>query len=118
MARDDWARLLASLCDDDVSRREALLMLSDEDWVSDDDRDWLRKAARRSSPLHPSNSPAWMFDSYAWIDDKNRRATVPVRVGRRLNMPESPVLDYTDSYDSLEAAWADLLQAISEESRS
>ncbi len=53
MTQSDWAATLAKL-DDAYARREALLMMSDEDWIADSEREWLREAALRQHVLDPA----------------------------------------------------------------
>ncbi len=104
MNKPEWAALLASLAGDDGARRDALLMLSDEDWLLDGERDWIRAAATREYVLS---------DSYEWAADVNVRALIPRAVGRRLRQKETSSLDYTYGYASDEDAWLDLLDAVS-----
>ena len=125
MNRTDWARLLASLCDDDGGRRDALLMLSDEDWVRDEEREWIRKAATRSEVLRPGPKykikNGWYWSCQTNVDEACcfiSKAMVD-RMGA-VTHNDRPDKDgrFTRYRKSQADAWADLLRAISEESRS
>ena len=113
MTIEEWAGLLSSLRRDDESRRDALLMLSDEDWVCEQDREWLRTAALRETPLRPCNEMTWTFDSFDWASDGNIIAIIPKSVARRLKREEHDAKDYTRPYIDAAYAWLDLLQALS-----
>ncbi len=113
MSKSEWAALLASLAGNDGARRDALLMLSDEDWLADGERDWIRAGATREHTLSPNRGNEWTFDSYKWAAASNVRALIPKAVGRRLRQKEVHVQDYTHPYDSHADAWLDLLDAVS-----
>lgn len=57
MTIDEWVVLLVKVNDED-ERRCLLFMLTDEDWLSEDGRAFLRDAAVGKSELRPSFHPA------------------------------------------------------------
>ncbi len=112
MTRDEWAALLPSLHGDNSALSDALLMMSDEDWIAEEDRCWLRAAAMRDAPLRPCSEIVWTYASYDWTSAGNKIALIPTRVARQLCQEEANSRDYTVPYAKHEEAWADLLQAI------
>jgi len=127
VTKRDWARLLDSLRDDDGARRDALLMLSDEDWVREEDRGWLRGAALRRAVLRPATDTVkghkHAGHSYWVCGHKNLGAgeaasavprSVVVRMGE-VDCKDLPAAGggYTAYRQESVSCWVQLLEAIS-----
>ena len=90
-------------------------MLSDEDWVADGEREWLRKAAGRLKPCDLEGRNGCFS---AWLDASQERdaissfhfALVPHDVWMKLTADHTWVL--TKGWQELEQAWLDLLRAV------
>ena len=73
----DWAAVLASLSGDEL--RRALLELSDEDFLREPERAWLREAALRPDVLSPENKEGDLKGYYWSMQDNRAEAKALVR---------------------------------------
>lgn len=121
MTPEQWARILADLHEEDEQRRAALLAMSDEDWVADGERGWIRKAACREQNLKPDGFREWNYDSYSWSYSL-QVSLIPAHV--RPKMKNRGIEDgadgregnnHTHAYPGNYEAWLDLLRAVSRE---
>ena len=123
MTRQEWAVILDSLRDDDDARRDALLMLSDEDWVADEFRPWLCEEARYPDLICPNAAPSrnhyWLRvkNKLRFILDADAHRNVDDRIFDRLKRGklriEANERLYNGEPDPSVTAWLDLLEAIS-----
>jgi hypothetical protein len=114
MTKEEWAVVLARI--EDEERRVALLMLADEDWLSEESACWLRKVSKRVRGLKPCKRENqdvfwWKIDS-PFLD--NNSECIPEwllsRMDRRsAGNAKDPSGHYSPERNTPEEAWLDLL---------
>lgn len=122
MSPHEWSAVLADASDDE--RRDALLMLADEDWLSEEGAAFLRTAARREAGLCPGEAGgrSYWFDEAAsneaaWRRDHEVPSWVVCAVGRVDPEDEprargEPNAHYTPYVATAAVAFRQLLEAL------
>lgn len=114
MSKEDWALALAKARGlEEIG--EILFVLSDEDWVNDTNREWLRSSPA-ITPLCLTGEPAqWLngIDQLYW-HTTSYLGILPPRVFAGLGVVRGCTTHPNSwHYLSPEAAWLDLLEAVS-----
>ncbi len=124
MTKEQWAEILANTTTP-KEKEEALLMLSDEDWLNERAREFLRE--ERDYELHPhykqrASWPHWRveFPEASFIGDSDSCRSVKnwiIDNLGRVNTEDKPDPEgsYSVYYDSEYLAWLALLEAICKE---
>lgn len=122
MTPEQWARILADLHEEDEQRRAALLAMSDEDWMADEEREWIRESAKRRTVLNPGRPKylLWYWSSEETncpYEDCSKISDRLVSKIGRVNGRDEPSNkgQWTRNHDTPEGAWLDLLRAVSRE---
>lgn len=111
MSPREWAAVLAGL--GDAERRDALLMLSDEDWLSQEGAAFLREAANRDVSLDPASDA--VEGNYYWHHYvmESGRVIVNRRLVPQWALRRMPAFGpFSRDYSRADDAYAELLHAL------
>ncbi len=121
MTPSEWADVLAGLHDSHKERGVALLQMTDEDWISQQNREWLRERVRSDNPVpRPQEFPSPYLPTgeitgYYWLCKDSQQTVVYFEIPFRFLSSfdaDKKHPSYSINYPTVQKAWLALLEGM------